>query len=706
LAGAHAFGLQTLAPLFEPRAVAVIGASDDPSRIGGRPVAACRALGYAGGLFPVNPSRSRIQGLPCHPDLASIGQPVDLAVIALPAAHCEAALVQCAQAGVRAAVVLSAGFAEVDADGAALQERLRGIARQAGIRLLGPNCMGLLNLRLGLAASFTSLVDGGPERVGAISVISQSGAFGSHCLALMRERGLGLDLWATTGNQSDVDFAEGLAWMAQAPHTRVIVGCLEGVSDGARLRDAFALAREHRKPVVLMKLGRSEVGRTAALTHTAALTGSDAVFDALLRDYAVHRANDVDELFDIAYACTAGRFPASRDVGLITTSGGFGIVMADAAAAHGLAVPALPAATQSRLKALVPFASPLNPLDVTGQFINDPSAVLPMFEALIQEGGCPSTVCYIGSAGVLPHLMDKLAPSFESVARRFSDQLLMLSMITDAATRRRFEALGYLVFENPERAVGAVAALARLARRFGRRPPDVAALPPAQASPAPGAATLDEAHSKRILAQAGVPMLDERIARSADEAALLAAEVGFPVAMKILSPDILHKSDIGGVLLGVPDAAAAARGFAQLQKAARAAAPQARLDGVLIAPMVDDGVELIAGCHQDPVFGPVVMLGLGGIFVEALGATVLRMAPLDTQAAHAMIGELRGAAMLRGARGRPAADTAALADALVALSRFAAANAAWLASVDINPLVVRAEGRGAVALDAVVATRG
>jgi succinyl-CoA synthetase beta subunit len=234
----------------------------------------------------------------------------------------------------------------------------------------------------------------------------------------------------------------------------------------------------------------------------------------------------------------------------------------------------------------------------------------------------------------------------------------------------------------------------------------VTELPEAIAAPAAGATTLDEAHSKRVLAQAGIPVLDERISRSAAEAAAHAGELGFPVAMKILSPDILHKSDIGGVLLGIPDPEAAMRAFGQLHEAAQAGAPDARIDGVLVAPMADDGIEMIVGCDQDEAFGPVVMIGLGGIFVEALASTALRMAPIDLAAAHSMINELQGAAVLRGLRGKPPADVAALANVLVVLSRFAAANAAWLASVDINPLVVRAAGRGVVALDAVVVTRG
>jgi acyl-CoA synthetase (NDP forming) len=292
------------------------------------------------------------------------------------------------------------------------------------------------------------------------------------------------------------------------------------------------------------------------------------------------------------------------------------------------------------------------------------------------------------------------------VAQRFATHLLVLSMIADTATRKRFEALGYLVFENPERAVGAVAALAQFARQFGMRETGVTELPEAIAAPAAGATTLDEAHSKRLLAQAGIPVLDERMSHTAAEAAAFAAELGFPVAMKILSPDILHKSDIGGVLLGIPNEEAAMRAFRQLHAAAQTGAPGARIEGVLVAPMVDDGVEMIVGCDHDAIFGPVVMLGLGGIFVEALASTALRMAPIDHATARSMIDELQGAAVLRGLRGKPSADIEALAGVLVNLSRFAASNAAWLASVDINPLVVRAAGCGVVALDAVVLTRG
>lgn len=695
----------SLRPLFEPCSVAVIGASTDPTRIGGRPLQGCLALGFAGDLYPVNPTRDEVQGLRAYASVEAIGRTVDLALIALPSAQAVAALEGCARAGVRAVVVLSAGFAEVDEAGAQAQARLIEIARAAGIRLVGPNCMGIVNLRRGLVASFTSLVDRAPERIGGISVVTQSGAFGSHCLALMRERGLGLNLWATTGNQADVDVAGCLAYMAQDPHTQVIAGCIEGVTDGPRFVQALALARGRRIPVVLMKLGHSDVGRAAAATHTAALTGSDRVFDAVLDEFGVHRARSVDELFDVAYACTAGKFPASPEVGLLTTSGGFGILMADAAADCGLDVPALPADAQARLKALVPFASTRNPVDVTGQFINDPSATLPMFELLVRDGGCASIVCYIGSAGIIPLLMEGLAPSFAAIGRRFPEPLLVLSMIADARTRRQCEALGWLVFEDPARAVAAVAALHRFARAFATSAAPAAGLPPAIAVPDAAGAALDEVRSKALLATAGVPGPAERIAGSADDAVAAADALGYPVAMKIVSPDIVHKSDIGGVALGIGDRDAARSCYARLRAAAQAAAPAARIVGVLVTPMIDDGVELIVGVQNDAVFGPVVVCGLGGALVEVLQATSLRRAPFDADAARAMIASGPAAALLAGVRGRPPADVDGLAVTLAALSRFAAANAHWLASIDVNPLVVRPAGRGVVALDAVIAVR-
>lgn len=708
---------ESLRALFEPRSIAIVGASDDPTRIGGRPLAGCLSLRFPGRLYPVNPTRRDVQGVPAYASMAAIGEPVDLAVIALPAAGCVDAIEACAAQGVRAAVVLSAGFAEVGPEGEDWQRRIRDTARRTGMRIVGPNCMGFVNLRAGVVGSFTSLVDAQPAEHGAISIVSQSGAFGSHCLALLRARGLATDLWITTGNQVDVDVADCIDYLAGSPHTRVIAACVEGVSDGARFVAALSRARERRIPVVLLKLGRSEVGEAAAATHTASLSGAAAVFDAVASEFAVHLAHSVDELFDVAYACTAGKFPATADVGLMTTSGGVGILMADAASDAGLAVPALPHATQARLRALAPFASPRNPLDVTGQFINDASAVQPMFEALVREGGFPATVCYVGSAGVVPRLMDRLAGSFEAVARAHPEHLFLLSMIAAADVRRTYEAMGYLVFEDPTRAVNAVAALHRLGRAFGRAA--AASVEGASsegdsaagracgiaAPPAPAGSVLDEAASKAVLAAAGVAFLPEVVARSAADAAAAAAHFATPVAMKVLSRDVPHKSDAGGVALGVQGEVDAVAAYERIVASVRRAVPGAEIDGVLVAPMAGEGIEMIVGCTHDPVFGPMVMVGFGGIHVETLRATSLRRAPFDRDAARAMIEALPGARLLGGLRGRPPSDTEALATLLAAISVFAHANRHWLASIDLNPVLVRPRGQGVVALDALVALR-
>jgi acyl-CoA synthetase (NDP forming) len=584
-----------------------------------------------------------------------------------------------------------------------MQEDLVAIAREGNIRLLGPNCMGLLNSRQGLVASFTSMLGEGEALHGHISVVSQSGAFASQYLSVLQQRGLGVDLWAATGNQADVDFCDCIAYMAQSPDTRVIAACVEGVPDADKFIQAIELARRNRVPITLLKIGRSEVGREAAATHTAALSGSDEIFNAILRKYGVHRATDIDELFDIAYSCSLGKLPETPDLGLVTTSGGFGIVMADAAEKHGLSVPPLPAATQERLKALIPYASTRNPVDVTGQIVNDAGLLRPTLTTLIREGEFRTVICSIGSAGMMPHLMDRLLPGFEAVAKEFPRHLLMLCMVADQATRAQLEKMGYLVFENPARAVAAAAALQGLARHFARQvQADSANLPASLERPLAGAGVLDEVRSKALLSAVDIPILPERLVSSAAEAGEAAESVGFPCVMKIVSPDILHKSDIGGVALGVADRQEAELAFERITDAVRRAMPGASTDGVLVAPMARDGIELIVGAVNDATFGPAVLLGCGGIFAELFDDKAIAPAPVDRAGALEMINELKAASLLREFRGRPPSDTGALAEIIVNLSRFAAANRQWLASVDINPLMVFADGRGAAALDAVV----
>ena len=693
----------TLAPFFAPRSIAIIGASDDPSKIGGRPIGNLVLGRYRGRILPINPKYERVQGMPAYRSIAETGEPVDLAIIAMPALHVPDAVRSCASSGVKAAIIFSAGFSEASEDGARAQDEIRTVARAAGLRLLGPNCLGTINTRNGVLATFTSgIVEQAPQP-GGISLASQSGAFGSHCLALMRERGLALNLWATTGNQCDVEVADFLAYMAADPATDVIIGCIEGVHNGRRLIQAFDIARRNRKPMIVMKVGTSDAGAAAMASHTASLAGSDAVFDAVLRDHGVYRARTIDELMDVAYVASRGRFPASPGLGVVTLSGGVGVLMADAAAEAGADLRPLPAATQASLKQLVPFAGTRNPVDATAQILNDPELMEPMLKLLLDEGHHSSLVIFLSHVGLNPAVIHKLLPGLKRVADTYSDRYLSVALLCHADVRADLESVGYSVFEDPTRAIHAAVALVRFKQVFDA-PQRLTklALPPA--APITAGARYLEFEAKQLLGRAGLRVTSEKVAASADDAARFASEIGFPVVLKIVSPDIAHKSDVGGVQLNLRDEAAVRMGYAEMRDCVSKALPQARIDGVLVAAMVPAGVETVLGVVRDPLFGPVVMFGLGGIFVEVLRDVVFKPAPFSAEEARAMVDQVRGSALLQGFRGAPPADIDALAEALSCLSLFAAANADTITAIDINPFLVLAQGQGAIALDAFITT--
>jgi acyl-CoA synthetase (NDP forming) len=474
------------------------------------------------------------------------------------------------------------------------------------------------------------------------------------------------------------------------------------------------LAAARHKPVVVLKVGRSELGAQAAASHTASLVGSDAVYDALFRQYGVHRARTLDELMDIGYACTAGKFPTRGKLGLVTISGGVGVLMADAATAAGLEVPELPPAAQAKLKAIIPYAAVRNPVDTTAQVLGDMELIGVNLETMLREGGCDTVVLFLSTVGMNPVVMEKLTATLLRVRKNFPDTLVIISSLMRRDLFQPLQEAGYLVTEDPSRAVEMVAALTGFGREFARRdgrprgPDDLLAGRGNTAAGLPSlpARVLSEHEAKQLLALAGLPAVPERLARTAEEAQQAAQALGYPVALKINSPDILHKSEIGGVLLGVATAQAVAEGFRVLHERATAKAPQARLDGVLVAPMIGDGVETILGVKHDPVFGPVVMFGLGGIFVEVLKDVTFRIAPFGVEEARKMIREVKGFPLLDGARGRPKADVEALARALSSLSIYAASQAGRLDSIDVNPFIVRPVGKGGVAVDALIVPLG
>ena len=681
-----------LSAIFHPRSIAILGASRSPEKISGRPIALLKAIGFGGSVYPVNPSAERVQGHTAFPSLAELPESPDLAVIALPKARVLAGLEDCAERGVKAAVLFTSGFREDGAEGAALEARLAETARRSGMRLLGPNCMGAFDVHARTAATFAQAA-GRARRQGGLSIVSQSGAVASYLLTAANERCIGVAKWVATGNEADVSVADCIDYMAGDAHTRVIAAYLEGVPDGRRLLRALARAHAMSKQVVLVKVGRSARGAKAVGTHTGALVGDDLVFDAAIAERGAIRVETFDEVLDVAALCAdAEHLRRDRRLALASISGGAGIMMADAADGTALSLPEPDAEAADRIKAVLPGASAGNPVDTTARIIEDFGALTEVLEALAGTGRFDCIVTFLGTVGHSETGTGAVIEAATSAAMAQVRNVLVLH--TNAANAVRFSDAGLCVIPDPVRAIRALGSVAGAASTREAPPPRDhlrVAVP---------AAPLTERSAKALLAEAGVPAPAEIVARTPVEAAEAQRTIGAPVAMKLLSPDIAHKSDIGAVVLGVSSPEAAGAAFDRIVRAAQDAVPSARIDGVFVSPMIAPVAELIVGAVTDPTFGPVVMVGLGGVFAEIAKDTRIALAPVEPEEALALIRSLDGFALLDGARGRPRGDVAAAARAVSALSHFAVANADWVASCEVNPLAVLPEG--AVALDALI----
>ena len=803
----------SLDALLRPSSVAVIGASNDRTRIGGRPIRYLQDAGFAGRVYPVNPRHAEVQGLAALPDIAAVPEAVDLAIVAVPAPRVVETVEACAARGVRAALVFSAGFAEMGADGRRLQDRLGAIAAASGMRIVGPNCLGVYNSELGAYATFSTTLEDGYPKPGGVALVSQSGAYGSHLSLLARKRNIDIRYWVTTGNEADVTVPEVLGWLAEQDDVSVIMAHAEGVTDRDALLRALRTARARGKPVVFQKVGITEVGARAVQSHTASLAGADAVYEAAFRQFGAYRARDTDEMLDIAYAARFGVFPASPRVALVSISGGVGVQMADAAVGFGLDVAPLRETAQARLKASLPYASPRNPVDITAQAFNQVDLIGDNLGIVFEERQHDAVVAFFTYVAAADGMVEPVRRAIEGAHARRPECLLVLSIVASREVVREYEAIGCPVFEDPTRAVRAVAALHRFATIFAEHagrptvgpggestgardggpahgtaapappasavrpempgartlrqdaqgsaepdpqsedvpadtpadgpaapaPPDSTARPggspadaPVGAPPDGTAATPDaappasaglavegqgragvelprgpisERQAKRLLADAGIPVVEEELARSAGEAARIAARFGRPVAVKLCAPGILHKTELGGVVLDVATPEEARRAYDAVTSRARAAHPASAVEGALVSPMITGCVETILGVRNDPTFGAVVMFGLGGTLVEVIEDVTFRVAPFDAAEARRMIAETRAGRVLRGVRGRGPYDVAALATALVRLSSFAAAHGNRIDSAEVNPFVVLPEGHGALALDAVIVPR-
>jgi acyl-CoA synthetase (NDP forming) len=689
--------------LMSPRSIAIIGASQEPTKIGGRPVDLLRRHGYAGRIYPINPKASTVQGLQAYASVGDVPETPDLAIIAVDAERAAEAVEQCASRGVRSVVVFSSGFAELGEQGRAMQDRLQHAARKGGMRLLGPNCLGAVSIAEKSIATFSIVLEHSMPAAGSLGIVSQSGNLGSYTMRLASERGVGVSRFITTGNECDIDIADGIAWLARDPATKVILCALETCRDAGRLIAALEEARDAGKPVIAIKIGTSEAGQAAAASHTGAMAGSDAVFDALFARTGAVRVHSIDALIDVGHAASIllpDRLPKGFGVSILTASGGFGVLLADAAQGVGLSLPELGEETQRKILELVPFASARNPVDATAQMSSRPDLLQKIMSAVVADERTDAVILPLPFSLHLPRLRSIYMDTLRNIRAEFPGRPVILCVDGPEDALAELHALGFPTVESFDGCCATVAALARLqavSTRAKEQAPTVN-----RAAPLPADAFRHELGAKRALAEAGVPVLAERLVQDADAAARAAAEIGFPVVLKIASPDLPHKTEVGGVMVGLASEAEVRRGYAQMLDRVAGKAPRAAIDGVIVAPMAKGIAELILGSRIDPVFGPVVMVGLGGIFAEIIQDSAVQMAPVTETQAMAMLTSLKAFPVLNGARGRPRADLAAAARAVAALSRFAAAHADTIGEIDINPLLLRPEGQGAVALDALL----
>jgi acetyltransferase len=695
-----------LTPLMNPRRIAVVGASQRPGR-GTRVIANLQHFGYAGAIYPINPRYPEILGLPCYPDLASTPEPPDTIVVAIPGEQVPALLATAVARGVRGAIVLSSGFAEAGPGGRRRQDEIERLVAERGLLVCGPNCYGIFNVRLGAAAFSADIVKPWPP--GPVAVVSQSGGF-SHAIAehLVRQRSVGLSYVVSCGNQAGVTVEDYVHFLVDDDETAVVGVFVEGFRTPERLREAAARAREREKPIVVLKVGRSDNARQAMLAHTGSLAGSAEIIDATLRQAGVIQVASLNEMLDtLTLAAAARRHRRGWRVTVLSGLGGECGRVADVADAAGVELPPLSTETAARLRTVLPgYASARNPLDGTGTMYDDPTLFPRLFDVLLHDDG--TDVLAFNTRATVPR------PGGWAPARQFTqamcealrggtDRLVLCfnsfaGADLDPEVVQPLAEVGVPFLESTETAMRAIHNVRAHRRFLEEAPKPGAALRPA-AFPVDGHGVVDNASTMRLLERFGIPLVATRAATDADAAVRAAEALGFPVVVKIDSPDIAHKTDIGGVRTGCEDAAAVRRAVEEVTAAARQRAPQARIDGVLVQRQVGGGIEMILGVQTDPQFGPAVVCGFGGVLVEVLRDVAVRVPPLDVVAARAMLEELRGHALLRGVRGRPAADLGALAETIVRVAALAQAGAGRLRALDLNPLFVLEDGRGVVAAD-------
>jgi len=698
--------VHALHSFFWPESIAVLGASPDLHRIRGRLLHQLRENGFPGRILPINPSYQEIDGLPCYPSIGAVGGGIDLALVAIPAAGVAAAVDECAQAGVRNTLIISSGFAEEGGAAEDMQTELLAVTRRTGIRACGPNCEGYYNALGRIATTFSPTVetreDDGRVLVSdrRIGVIAQSGGIGFALFNRGKAAGLGFSYVISTGNEADLGMADFLDYMVEDPRTDAVMLFCEAVRDGPGFVAALEKARRLGKPVIAIKVGRSDAGTRAAASHTASLSGSHAAYHAVFERYGVIEADDPDEAIAIAGLVLTCPLPQGRRAGIITVSGGGGAWMADTLSAHGLVVPNLSAETQAGLRPLMPsYGASGNPVDVTAQGSNTGPAMMTVTEHLAQSDEIDMLVLVTSLASETRASLD--AERIRAVAARCGKPMTVWSYTLPSAFGQRAAAGCGLFVHSDLRNVGsAMGKLATYAEALDRTLPEP--FSPVSGRLYPGLPPVVPEHLAKQVLAAWLPDARETLAASAEEAAAAATRLGFPVVLKVQSSDLPHKTEAGGVRLNLADRDAVTAAYAAMLTDVARHRPEARIDGVLVQRMAPKGHELVIGMVDDATFGPIMMLGFGGTTVELFGDVVHSPAPLDDAEATRMLLSLRSSRLLTGFRGAPAISLAPVAALIAALSRAALTLRNQVAEFELNPVILHADGSGLTVADALL----
>jgi acetate---CoA ligase (ADP-forming) len=692
---------------FAPDSIALIGASRDPEKIPGRLLSMLRKNGFPGRLYPINPNYGDIDGLTCYPSIAAVGQPIDLAIVIIPARAVLGALKECAAAGVRNAVIISSGFAEEGGDSAAMQDAIADLARATGMRISGPNAEGFYSEAQHVAATFSPTVDVKPDapRLVAttkrIGIVAQSGGIGFAIYHRAKALGIALSYVVSAGNESDLGAGEFLDYMVQDGSTDVILLFIEGIRDVEKFLAAARRAAEAGKPVIVTKVGRSGAGERAAASHTASMAGWSAAYDAVFAKYGFIVSNDLDEAVTIAAVLTTNPMPKGDRVAVLTVSGGAGIWGADTVSMQGLQVPELSEAVQTEIRGLIPsYGTARNPIDVTAQGVH--SGGLQKSIDLLNasdEVDAVLVVLSLSSDSRMPFKQAELKPAISAQNKPI---VFYSYTLPSPFARSELAASGVVVLSGLTHVGVAMREMVQRARFKLAPAAETAATPSRDVAVNLKSGPLSEFDSKSLLRQAGIALPDEVLV--ADKSALdsAIARLGFPLVMKIQSPDIPHKSEVGGVRVNIATKGEAFAAFQTLLESARRHRPDAAIQGVLVGPMAKKGVEIIVGTMLDATFGPMIMVGLGGVTTELFRDVVYRPAPVSAVEATAMLAALKAAPLLSGFRGAAKTDIPALSELISQISILAARYSGQVSEIELNPILVHPAGHGATIVDALV----